>query len=319
MNNPPARITSTKRITSIGILALALGAATSAGIASATTEPDDPASSAAPGDMAPGCAEITAVLDAADAIGSAFFAEDGAAIGDILPTLPALGEAALAAAPPEIADTVAVWVEPLPELAAAAEGVDFTDLDGAIDVFSSLPPTPESDDAEPEVRAWAETNCGWTSSFVDPFADAPEPQPCEILDAAAAVAAAGIDVDVADADGSGDFNLPGYWTKSCSYGNGAVSLSTISYNSIDQATQFFVDNMDDGEFLDVDLGSLPESTLVTVQSGLLSVAVLEATVPFSVGFHAEDVAPEAAVAAAEAVFAGLPTEVPPPPMSSEAP
>ena len=109
------------RITSIGILAFALGAATSAGlsVASATTEPVDPASSAAPGDMAPGCAEITALLDAADGIGAAFFAEDGVAIGDILATLPALGEAALAAAPPEIADTVADFVAPLPELAAA--------------------------------------------------------------------------------------------------------------------------------------------------------------------------------------------------------
>ena len=53
---------------------------------------------------------------------AAFFAEDGAAIGDILATLPALGEAALAAAPPEIADAVADFVAPLPELAAAAEG-----------------------------------------------------------------------------------------------------------------------------------------------------------------------------------------------------
>jgi hypothetical protein len=269
--------------------------------------------------MGPGCAEITALLDAADAIGDAFFAEDGAAIGAIIATLPALGDAALAAAPPEIADTVAVWVAPLPELAAAAEGADFSDLEGALEVLSSLPPTPDSDGADPEVRAWAETNCGWTSSIVDPFADPVEPQECEILDAGAAATAAGLDVDVTDSDGGGDFSLPGFWTKSCSYGNGAMSLSTISFNSLDQATDFYVDNMDDGEFLEVDLGSLPASTLVTVQGGMIVVSVLEATVPFSVGFSADEVAPEAAVAAAEAVFAGLPTEVPPPPMSSEAP
>jgi hypothetical protein len=306
------------RIISIGILAFALGAATSAGIASATTEPVDPASSAAPGDMAPGCAEITALLDAADGIGAAFFAEDGVAIGDILATLPALGDAALAAAPPEIADTVAAFVAPLPDLAAAAAGIDFTDLDSAVEALSSLPPSPESDDADPEVRAWAETNCGWTSSFVDPFGEAPEPPDCEILDAAVAATAAGIDADVADSDGAGDFNLSTYWTKSCSYGNGAVSLSTISFTSIDQATEFFVDNIGDGEFLDVELGSLPASSVVTVRDGLIAVTVFEATIPFSVGFNADEVAPEAAVAAAEAVFAGLPAQ-PPPPMSSEAP
>ena len=304
------------RLSSLGLLAFALGAASSAGVVSATTHP---ASSAPPGEMAPGCAEIAALLDAADGISNAFFAEDGAAIGEIIATLPALGEAAAAAAPPEIAETVAVWVAPLPDLAAAAEGADFTDLEGVSDVFSSLPPTPESDDAEPEVRAWAESNCGWTSAFDDPFADAPEPQECEILDAAAAATAAGVDVDVADADGSGDFSLPGFWTKSCSYGNGAMSLSTISFNSIDQGIAFFADNIGDGEFLDVDLGGLPPTSLVTVRDGLLVVTVFEATVPFSVGFNADEVTPEAAVAAAEAVLAGLPTEVPPPPMSSEAP
>jgi hypothetical protein len=310
------------RVTSIGILALALGAATSAGPsgvgASATTEPVDPASSAAPGDMAAGCVEITALLDAVDGIGAAFFAEDGVAIGDILATLPALGDAALAAAPPEIAETVAVFVAPLPELAAATAEIDFTDLDSAVEALSSLPPMPESDEADPEVRAWAETNCGWTSSFVDPFAEAPEPPDCEVLDAAVAAAAAGLDVDVADSDGSGGFNLSSYWTKSCSYGNGAMSLSTISFTSIEQATEFFVDNIGDGEFLDVDLGSLPASTLVTVRDGLLAVTVFEATVPFGVGFNADEVTPEAAVAAALAVLATLPEDVPMP-GSSEAP
>lgn len=307
------------RIRSVAVLALILGAASSTGIASATTEPVDPSSSAAPGELAPGCVEITALLDAADSLNTAFFAEDGAAIGETIATLPALGEAAAAAAPPEIAELVAAWVAPLPELAAATAGVDFTDLDGAFEVLSSLPPTPESDDADPEVRAWAESNCGWTSSFVDPFADPVEPPECETLDAAAAVAAAGVDIDIADSDGGGDIKLPGYWTKSCSYGNGAMSLGTISFTSIEQATAFFADNIGDGEYLDVDLGSLPASSLVTVRDGLIAVTVFEATVPFSVGFNADEVAPEAAVAAAEAVFAGLPAEVPPPPMSSEAP
>ncbi len=51
---------------------------------------------------------------------------------------------------------------------------------------------------------------------------------------------------------------------------------------------------------------------------MIAVTVLEATVPFSVGFNADEVTPEVAIAAAEAVFATLPDEVPPP-MSSEAP
>lgn len=306
------------RISSLGFLAIALVTVTSAGVVSATTEPADPASSAAPGEMAPGCAEITTLLNAQDSFGTAFMEEDAPAIIATLSGLPALGEAAVAAAPPEIVDAIIAWTEPLDMIPGVIEGVEPT-MESLEEVFSSVPPTPDADAAGEEVRAWAEENCGWTSLFTDPFADAPEPQECEILDAAAAAAAAGIDIDVADADGGGDFSLPGYWTKSCSYGNGAMSLSTISYNSLEQATQFFVDNMGDGEFLDVDLGSLPKSTLVTVQNGLIAVSVLEATVPFSVGFNADEVTPEAAVAAAEAVFAGLPTEVPPPPMSSEAP
>ena len=74
--------------------------------------------------------------------------------------------------------------------------------------------------------------------------------------------------------------------------------------SIEQATEFFVDNIGDGEFLDVELGSLPASSLVTVRDGLLAVTVFEATIPFSVGFNADEVTPEAAVAAAEAVLRG---------------
>ena len=104
---------------------------------------------------------------------------------------------------------------------------------------------------------------------VDPFADAPEPPDCETLDAGAAAAAAGIDVDVTDLDGSADVSLPGFWTKSCSYGNGAMSLSTLSFTTLENAQQFYADNLDitQGVVLDVALGSLPESSLV-IQTGV---------------------------------------------------
>ena len=307
------------QMTSIGVLALVLAAATFAGVASATTEPADPASSAGGDPSAPGCAEVTALLDSEDALANAFWTEDGEAFAAAIAVIPDQVTAAAAAAPPEIADALAVLEAEVPVILGGLEGVELTDLEAVVGAMSSVPPNPESDAADDEIREWAESTCAWESSAIDPFADSVEPQECEILDPAVAATAAGLDVDVADSDGGGDINLGGYWTKSCSYGNGAMSLSTISFNSIDQATQFFVDTIGEGEFLDVNLGSLPASTLVTVQSGLIAVTVLEATVPFSVGFNADEVTPEAAVAAAEAVFAVLPTEVPPPPMSSEAP
>ena len=164
--------------------------------------------------------------------------------------------------------------------------------------------------------------------------EAAEPADCESLDAAAAAEAAGIDVDVTDLDGTADVNLPGFWTKSCSYGNGAMSLSTLSFNAIEDAQRFYADNLDaaDGVVLDVALGSLPASSLVIQTGGAagpgssvpsrdevaaaaptVQVAVFEAPVPFSVTFTGDDIDPTAVVAAAEAVLAALvPTPEPPP-------
>lgn len=213
MNIRPPRITSTKPITSMGILALALGAATSAGIASATTEPVDPASSAAPGDMAPGCAEITAVLDSEEALDTAFVTEDGDAFAAAIAVIPDQIAAAAAAAPPEIADALAALEADASVIFGGLEGVDLTDLEAVVGALSSIPPNPDSEDADEAIREWAESTCGWESSAIDPFADPLEPQECEILDPAAAASAAGIDVDTSDSDGAGDFNLGVFWTK----------------------------------------------------------------------------------------------------------
>jgi hypothetical protein len=323
------------RVLSLGARALALAAAAPvvtaaavvavAGVATASTAPptSEPAAPSEPAEMAPGCAEITALLDAADELGMAFFSEDGAAIVPLFESLPELGAAAAAAAPPEISETVALWVAPLADFEAITAGIDVTDVDALVEVFSSAPPTPESDEADPEVRAWAAEHCGWVSTFDESMGEAPEPLDCDLLDAPAAAAAAGVDIDVADTDGSGDFNLPGFWTKSCSYGNGAMALSTLSFLNLAQVNAFYLDNLVDddgnqlGEVLDIELGTLPESTLVTAVDGSVTVSVFEAAVPFSVSFSG-DVEPAAVVAAAEAVFAGLPEELPPP-MASDSP
>ena len=158
---------------------------------------------------------------------------------------------------------------------------------------------------------WAVDNCGYVQA--DPFADAPEPPDCETLDAAAAADAAGIDVDVTDLDGSADVSLPGFWTKSCSYGNGAMTISTLSFTALEDGRSFYADNLDvaGGVVLDVDVGSLPESSLVIQTGGApesgssvprqrepaaapppsVQVAVFEAPIPFSVSFTGEDVDP----------------------------
>ena len=104
-----------------------------------------------------------------------------------------------------------------------------------------------------------------------------------------------------------------------------MSLSTLSFNTLEDAQQFYADNLDitQGVVLDVELGSLPESSLV-IQTGVavdvdssvpstdqpaalvppaVQVAVFEAPVPFSVSFTGDDIDPAAVIAAAEALFA----------------
>src|SRR6266508_2494477 len=96
--------TTLSRIISTGVLALAVVTAVTAGSAAAgtdTTEPVDATagSSTPPADMAPGCAEVVALLDIQTDLARAFMNEDGAALGALLGSLPELGAAAQAAAP----------------------------------------------------------------------------------------------------------------------------------------------------------------------------------------------------------------------------
>jgi hypothetical protein len=295
-----------------------------AGSASATTEPA--------GEAAPGCAEITAALDTIEAFGLAFATGDVETMNAVLPVVPEISEVAVEAAPDDIAETVETWVAPFPRIALALADIDLSDPDAFEQAVAAID-TRGSDVARQEVEAWAEFNCGWTSSLDVEVVQAPEPADCEVLDAAAAAEAAGSDVDVDDFDGSSDVNLPGFWTKSCSYGNGAMSLSTLSFNSIEDAEQFYANNLvvaDGGELL-VDFGTLPDSSMairtgvadaagstvpterearVTIEATTpatpsVQVAVFEAATPFSVTFTGADVDPAAVVAAAEALFAAV--------------
>jgi hypothetical protein len=306
------------------LLAVAAGAiiglaANPAAAGTVTTEPGGGAGAAS------GCTEITAVLDAVDAFTAGFLTGELETVRELLTAIPELGTAAAAAAPPDIADAVAAWVAPFSDIAAALADDDLGDVEAAMQAVATVD-TEASDVAGGDVAAWATENCGWTSaSAADVELDVAEPAECESLDAAAAAEAAGVDIDVTDLDGSADVNLPGLWTKSCSYGNGAMSLSTLSFEAVEDAQRFYADNLDAaaGVVLDVALGTLPESSLV-IQTGVapaevstvssteqpavavpatVQVAVFEAPVPFSVTFTGDDVDPGAVVAAAEAVLA----------------
>ena len=253
---------------------------------------------------------------------------DSDVVAASLAELSEVAASAVGAAPAEIdaeVDTLAASVD---AAVAALEGVELSDVEAVLDAIGATE-SETTAEAFPVVIEWAIDNCGYPR--VDPFADAPEPPDCETLDASAA-ASGGIDVDVTDLDGSADVSLPGFWTKSCSYGNGAMSLSTLSFSTLEQAQQFYADNLDiaRGVVLDVDLGSLPESSLV-IQTGVaeaggsvpstdqpaatgpptVQVAVFEAPIPFSVSFTGDDIDPSAVVAAAEALLAAPATTEPP--------
>lgn len=312
-------MTSTpSRIIGSGALALGFAAALTANRAAATSDPVDPTptsdvmvdSSEAPAmtvEMTPECADVVALLDAQAELGQAFLADDGVALGAVLESLPGLAAAARASAPAEIVDQVTAWLAPVEDFEELLAGVELTDIDVVVEALNAVPTDESSEAAEIEVETWATENCNWSNS--DPFADAPEPPECDVLDAAAAAAAASIDIAVTDSDGAGDFSLPGFAIKSCSYGNGTLTLSTISFNDAAQVPEFYVDLAVDngGTVLDVDLGELPDSTIVVEVDGLISVAVLEAPIPFSVGLGSDD-APATVVAAAEAVLRAQPAD-----------
>ena len=257
-------------------------------------------------------------------VGFAFATGDLATAQLLVAELPDIGAEAVAAAPDDIAETVETWVAPFPLIVVALADIDPSDSDAFEQAVLAMD-TRSSEVARQEVQAWAAFNCDWTSAVAVEQIEAPEPANCEVLDAEAAAAAAGIDVDVTDLDGSADVSLPGFRTKSCSYGNGAMSLSTLSFNTVEDAERFYTNNLElsAGVVLDVAVGSLPDSSLV-IQTGVstdtaastpgtgepeatvpptVQVSVFEAPIPFSVTFVGDAIDPAAVVAAAEAVLA----------------
>ena len=304
-------------VRSIRPLAIATAiVAASAGSAAAGEPATDP-----PAD-APGCAEITLALDAVDAFGFAFATGDLDTVQLLLTQLPEIAAEAAAAAPDDIAETVETWVAPLPLIVAALADIDPSDSDAFEQAVTAID-TGSSETARQEVQAWAAFNCEWTSAVAVEQIEAPEPPDCEVLDAAAAAAAAGIDVDVTDLDGSADVSLPGFWTKSCSYGNGAMSLSTLSFNTVEDAQRFYADNLDRlrwrraGRRRRFAAGFVARDPNRRCAKPRLqrprhrrsrrgggpdgAGRVFEAPIPFSVTFTGDDIDPAAVVAAAEAV------------------
>ncbi|MPZ54278.1 MAG: hypothetical protein GEU79_16370 [Acidimicrobiia bacterium] len=80
-------------------------------------------------------------------------------------------------------------------------------------------------------------------------------------------------------------------------------LSTITYTNLDTIVRDYPSNIENngGDILDTDLGSLPATSLIARQNGVVTVTVFEADTPFAVGFGG-DVAPAKVVAAAEALL-----------------
>jgi hypothetical protein len=215
-----------------------------------------------------------------------------------------------AAAPEEIADDVQVMAGAMRQMFDALDGVDTSDPAAFADVVDPEVFGPEMQAAGGRIADYAREECGFDPDELgrdDDLANeaAEPPDPCTFVDPAIAATAAGMDVEVTDGDGSGDIDLGSYHTKSCSYANGQLIISTFEFaTGIDSLRGDFVSNAEDngGEVLVADLGGLPSSTLIAEVMGVRTVTVFEAPTPFSVG-AGDDVAPEALVAAAQAVAA----------------
>jgi hypothetical protein len=215
-----------------------------------------------------------------------------------------------AGAPEEIADDVSVMAAAMGQMFDAMQGLDPSDPAAFADVVDPEVFGPEMQAAGGRIADYAREQCGFDPDELgrddDLVTDAAEPpDPCTFVDPTVAATAAGLDVDVADGDGSGDIDLGSYHTRSCSYANGQLVISTFTFaTGIDALRADFVRNAErnGGEVLVADLGGLPSSTLIAEVMGVRTVTVFEAPTPFSVG-AGDDVAPEALVAAAQAVAA----------------
>lgn len=250
------------------------------------------------------CAALNALVAAEAAMfGSLFLGSP--AVDELVAAMPSLAAAAQATASAEISGDLDTMSEAYGELVAALDGVDLSDFEAVEAALDTIPSSAAAGEASENLMVYATDSCGYTPSDDDPFADAPEPSDCEVLDPAVASRAAAIDVDISKVDVGADVSLPGFAIKGCAYGNGDMVLSTMTFNSLEFVIDSYPSNVENNGgtmIADVDLATLPESTLVTDQVGQISVVVFEADIPFIVGFGG-DVEPSEVVAAAEALLA----------------
>lgn len=281
----------------------------------ARTEDAGAGEPAAGGDF---CADLQAIVTGGVEVMGAVFSEDPAtlatAIDEAGERYPELAEAVEASAPADLAADVATMTEATTEIIEALAAADLSAPGAAEAALVGVAATdPRVDEAAERLSAHARDECGFDPDDVAEEAgdvamptSAEPPDACEFVDPQIVADAAGIEVNVADEDGGADIDLGVYATKGCSYGNGSLSISTITYaGGLDQVAQSFVDSAEDNGGRVVggaDLGGLPDSTLLTEVQGYLLITVFEAPTAFSVGFEGND-DPAALVAAAEAVLA----------------
>jgi len=210
-------------------------------------------------------------------------------------------------APEEIAADVEVMAAAMGQMFEALQGLDPSDPEALADVVDPELFGPEMQAAGGRIADYARQECGFDLDALGEDELATEagepPDPCTFVDPAIAATAAGLDLDVTDGDGSGDIDLGSYHTRSCSYTNGQLIISTFTFAvGIDELRGEFVEQAEEngGEVLVADLGGLPSSTLIAEVQGVRTITVFEGSTPFSVG-AGDGVTPEALVAAARAV------------------
>jgi hypothetical protein len=267
------------------------------------------------------CADLEALVEENVEIMTPLVGEDAAGLSAALDATgaayPDLAESATAAAPDDLAADVATVTGATTALIESLAAVDTADADAVnAAVEGSAAFGPEMGEAADRLSDYARTECGFDPDAADQAVEdaaagglpdaADPPDACTFVEAQVAADAAGMTVDVADQDGGGTFNLGVYATDGCSYGNGSLSISTITFGGdAAEVVESYVASAEDngGSVVQgVALGSLPPSTLMTEVHGYMLITVFEAPTAFSIGFEGLT-DPAALVAAAEAVLA----------------
>jgi hypothetical protein len=251
------------------------------------------------------CAAVTVLLDAQFGVFTAYLDNDPVRLAAGIEELPTLVAALRADPPGEIGDEVEIWMTNADETLRVLDGV--TDPDIMLATLSTMPPPPaEFTVAQQDVEAWAGEHCGWRPP-------ASGPPDCHVLDPMVVVGAAALDIDVTVADAVFDGGGPVFATQACGYAGGALYLTTIAFDDVGAASTLMVSMATatgGGEVLDVDVGTLPDSTVVIGFDDAVQVVVFESDVPFAITIAGSDVDPLTSIVAAEALVASLLDDAP---------